>query len=290
LQRYIGASVERHELMALMFIDLDNFKTVNDKHGHDAGDEVLCEVARRMTSVVRSRDVLCRLGGDEFALILPELPDEAAAEQMAQRLIDAVRVTMTIRGQIMPIGATVGLAFAPVDANDPAALLNAQTVPCTRPSGLARTVTGGRCVRPRSALLLWAACLSTAALAQQQPASLEDLLRQTPTDVTRDVEESTSSRCAEQFAGAVRHLRRHGYGHRTLWHAQYGRYPAQHAGVVRHCRRQLHIRGRPWPGPAWRFQCAPAVPDRRHARQREHLRCGPAGQRVLCRRRFDRPC
>lgn len=125
LQRYIGASVERHELMALMFIDLDNFKTVNDKHGHDAGDEVLCEVARRMTSVVRSRDVLCRLGGDEFALILPELPDEAAAEQMAQRLIDAVRVTMTIRGQIMPIGATVGLAFAPVDAIEPAALLNA---------------------------------------------------------------------------------------------------------------------------------------------------------------------
>ncbi|MYM92882.1 diguanylate cyclase [Rugamonas sp. FT81W] len=125
LQRYLAASVEHGELMALMFIDLDNFKTVNDKHGHDAGDEVLCEVSRRMAGVVRSRDVLCRLGGDEFALILPALPDQAAAEQLAQRLIDAVRVTLTIRGEVMPIGATVGLAFAPVDASDATDLLNA---------------------------------------------------------------------------------------------------------------------------------------------------------------------
>ncbi|WP_229219422.1 sensor domain-containing diguanylate cyclase [Duganella sp. BJB1802] len=125
LQRYLSASVEHGELMALMFIDLDNFKTVNDKHGHDAGDEVLCEVSRRMAGVVRSRDVLCRLGGDEFALILPALPDQAAAEQLAQRLIDAVRVTLTIRGEVMPIGATVGLAFAPVDASDATDLLNA---------------------------------------------------------------------------------------------------------------------------------------------------------------------
>ncbi|MES2162527.1 MAG: diguanylate cyclase [Pseudomonadota bacterium] len=125
LQRYLALSVEHGELMALMFIDLDNFKTVNDRHGHDAGDEVLCEVSRRMASVVRSRDVLCRLGGDEFALILPALPDQAAAEQLAQRLIDAVHVTMTIRGEIMPIGATVGLAFAPLDASDATALLNA---------------------------------------------------------------------------------------------------------------------------------------------------------------------
>ena len=125
LQRHLALSVEHGELMALMFIDLDNFKTVNDRHGHDAGDEVLCEVSRRMAGVVRSHDVLCRLGGDEFALILPELPDEAAAEQLAQRLIDAVRVTMTVNGVVMPVGATVGLAFAPLDASDATALLNA---------------------------------------------------------------------------------------------------------------------------------------------------------------------
>jgi len=125
LQRYLAFSTEHDELMALMFIDLDNFKTVNDKHGHETGDAVLCEVSRRMASVVRSRDVLCRLGGDEFALILPALPDQEAAEHLAQRLIDAVRVTLTINGVVMPIGATVGLAFAPVDATDATALLNA---------------------------------------------------------------------------------------------------------------------------------------------------------------------
>ena len=78
-----------------------------------------------MASVVRSRDVLCRLGGDEFALILPALPDQAAAEQLAQRLIDTVHMTMTIRGEVMQIGATVGLAFAPMDASDASALLSA---------------------------------------------------------------------------------------------------------------------------------------------------------------------
>lgn len=125
LQRHLTLCVDHGELMALMFIDLDNFKKVNDQYGHDVGDEVLCEVSRRMSAAVRSRDVLCRLGGDEFALILPELPDEAVAEQLAQRLIDAVRVTMTIRGAVMPIGATVGLAFAPLDATEASALLNA---------------------------------------------------------------------------------------------------------------------------------------------------------------------
>jgi len=125
LQRHLALCADHGELMALMFIDLDNFKKVNDQYGHDVGDEVLCEVARRMAAAVRSRDVLCRLGGDEFALILPELPDEVVAEQLAQRLIDAVRVTMTIRGAVMPIGATVGLAFAPLDATEAAALLHA---------------------------------------------------------------------------------------------------------------------------------------------------------------------
>ncbi|MDC8756148.1 sensor domain-containing diguanylate cyclase [Janthinobacterium fluminis] len=125
LQRHLAHSAHAAELMALMFIDLDNFKTVNDEHGHDTGDAVLCEVARRMAGVVRARDVLCRLGGDEFALILPALPDQAAAEQLARRLIEAVRAPLRVDGRLMPIGATVGLAFFPLDAGDPGALLNA---------------------------------------------------------------------------------------------------------------------------------------------------------------------
>lgn len=125
LQRQLGDSLQRQALMALMFIDLDNFKAVNDGHGHEAGDAVLREVAVRMSKVLRNTDVLCRLGGDEFALILPGLQGEAVAEQLAGRLIAAVREPMPIGGQIMPVGATVGLAFCPLDAREPSALLAA---------------------------------------------------------------------------------------------------------------------------------------------------------------------
>ncbi|WP_315649860.1 diguanylate cyclase domain-containing protein [Roseateles aquae] len=123
LQRRVAHSVEHSELMALMFIDLDNFKTVNDSYGHDAGDEVLREVSRRMSRALRSSDVLCRLGGDEFALMLPALSDQAAAEQLAGRLIAAVREPLLVDGRVMPVGATVGLAFCPLDASDAAQLL-----------------------------------------------------------------------------------------------------------------------------------------------------------------------
>ncbi|MFM9437745.1 diguanylate cyclase [Janthinobacterium sp. CG_23.3] len=125
LQRHLVHSAHAAELMALMFIDLDNFKVVNDEHGHEAGDAVLCEVAQRMAGAVRARDVLCRLGGDEFALILPALPDQAAAEQLARRVIEAVRAPLHVAGRLMPVGATIGLAFYPLDAGDPSALLNA---------------------------------------------------------------------------------------------------------------------------------------------------------------------
>ena len=128
LERHMAVSCQNVELMALMFIDLDNFKFVNDKHGHEAGDEVLREVARRMSRVLRGNDVLCRLGGDEFGLILPALPNDVAAEQLAVRLIAAVREPLYIGEHLMPVGATVGLAFCPTDEVDPAHLLVAADV------------------------------------------------------------------------------------------------------------------------------------------------------------------
>lgn len=123
LAELMTQSLAQRQLMALVFIDLDNFKLVNDGHGHEAGDAVLREVARRMGAVLRGHDRLCRLGGDEFALLLPELPDAAAAEALAQRLIAAVREPLWVAGSLMPVGATLGLAFCPGDADTPAALL-----------------------------------------------------------------------------------------------------------------------------------------------------------------------
>ncbi len=128
LQQHMASSCQKVHLMALMFIDLDSFKMVNDKHGHDAGDAVLCEVAARMGKVIRSGDVLCRLGGDEFGLILPVVPDEVVAEQLALRLIAVIREPMVIGGHLMPIGATVGLAFCPTDDVEATRLLSAADI------------------------------------------------------------------------------------------------------------------------------------------------------------------
>lgn len=123
VREMVARSLAAKRLMGLMFIDLDNFKAVNDNHGHEAGDEVLKVVSQRMSAVLRRGDLLCRLGGDEFALLLPELEDSAVAEQMAQRLINSVRAPLVVSGVLMPVGATVGLAFCPLDAQHAEALL-----------------------------------------------------------------------------------------------------------------------------------------------------------------------
>jgi len=123
LQRCVGQALAHGQRMALMFIDLDNFKTVNDRLGHDAGDAVLREVSARMSRVLRGPDVLCRLGGDEFALIVTDVADMSGVEQLALRLIAAVREPLYLNHELMPVGATVGLAFCPDDARDASDLL-----------------------------------------------------------------------------------------------------------------------------------------------------------------------
>jgi diguanylate cyclase len=111
--------------LALLFIDLDNFKHVNDSQGHAAGDAVLVEVSRRMSGVLRASDTLFRLGGDEFALLVADVTEPAAVEHLATRLIASVNEPLVFQGQVQPVGATVGLAFVPDDATDPQSLLHA---------------------------------------------------------------------------------------------------------------------------------------------------------------------
>jgi diguanylate cyclase (GGDEF)-like protein len=109
--------------LALLFIDLDNFKQVNDSLGHAAGDAVLTEVSRRMAGVLRASDTLFRLGGDEFALLVADVAEPGPVEQLAERLIASVRQPLVVQGRLQPVGATVGLAFVPDDATDPESLL-----------------------------------------------------------------------------------------------------------------------------------------------------------------------
>ncbi len=110
------------EAFALLYVDLDGFKQVNDSLGHDVGDLVLMETASRLRNAVRSNDRLARFGGDEFLLILPSA-DHAAVTVIAQRMIDAMAKPFDADGKTVYVTASIGIAMAPHDGAHPADLL-----------------------------------------------------------------------------------------------------------------------------------------------------------------------
>ena len=102
---------ESSKKLGLLFIDLDNFKYVNDSLGHDAGDILLRQVARRLESSVRSEDIVCRLGGDEFTVVLPDLNSLWQAESVAQRIVEAMCNTFEVNGNEVHAHVSIGLAL-----------------------------------------------------------------------------------------------------------------------------------------------------------------------------------
>jgi diguanylate cyclase (GGDEF)-like protein len=106
------------EMQAAIFIDLDDFKMINDTYGHEVGDGVLVAVARRIASSVADSDLAARMGGDEFVIFLAELRDEATARQTADRLADALARPITVAGIDIECGASLGLSIVstPQDA------------------------------------------------------------------------------------------------------------------------------------------------------------------------------
>ena len=119
LKRAIAAAGRGDKrLAALMLIDLDRFKEVNDTLGHDHGDELLVEVAVRLRGALRRGDTLARLGGDEFAVLLPELPERAAVAELAGRLQDALGRPFALRGVAVELEASIGVALCPDHGDD----------------------------------------------------------------------------------------------------------------------------------------------------------------------------
>ncbi len=99
-------------VLAVMFLDLDGFKQVNDRFGHAAGDALLQHVAARLQSVVRPADTVCRFAGDEFVVLCPDLPTALSAELTAQRLLDALATPLEVAGRPLGVTASLGLAVA----------------------------------------------------------------------------------------------------------------------------------------------------------------------------------
>ncbi len=123
LQMRLAELVAAADQAALLMVDLDGFKYVNDTLGHSAGDEVLREVAARIGRSARGGDLAVRLGGDEFALLLPAVQDVAVAEQVAARVIAAASLPVRAGGQSVNIGASVGIAVYPTHGSNEEDLL-----------------------------------------------------------------------------------------------------------------------------------------------------------------------
>jgi diguanylate cyclase (GGDEF)-like protein len=122
LERAVTRARRQHRVAALLFIDLDGFKRVNDSLGHEAGDALLQRVSERFARTVRQSDLLARLGGDEFAVVL-DAENRTSAAALGERLIEAIRTPLIDGHADMLVSASIGIALFPEDAPDSSALL-----------------------------------------------------------------------------------------------------------------------------------------------------------------------
>lgn len=114
--------------LALLFLDLDRFKMINDSLGHDAGDELLQEMGRRLNKAVRVSDVVARLGGDEFVVLLPEIETLTQAEIVAAKVLSVISEPFTLAGQELHITVSIGVAIYPRDGEDEQSLLKSADI------------------------------------------------------------------------------------------------------------------------------------------------------------------
>ncbi|HEV7723257.1 MAG TPA: diguanylate cyclase, partial [Iamia sp.] len=115
----VARAGRQQSLAAVLFLDLDNFKIVNDSLGHAAGDALLKEVARRLNACVRPNDLVARLGGDEFAILLEETPQPAEVISLGQRLLKSLERPVSINGTEVRPFASVGITFSDMGYRDP---------------------------------------------------------------------------------------------------------------------------------------------------------------------------
>ena len=123
LDHALVQAIRYRKRLALLFIDLDRFKEVNDSLGHDAGDTLLRHVARRLTGTLRRGDLVARLGGDEFVVVLEEITGLDQVAQVARQVSAAVEKPFLLAGRSATVGASIGISMYPENGNNATALM-----------------------------------------------------------------------------------------------------------------------------------------------------------------------
>lgn len=124
ISQAISMAKRQQSHFALLFIDLDRFKPVNDQYGHAAGDAVILQVCERLTAAVRDSDAISRHGGDEFLLLLNDIKDNQAATLFANRLVQALAQPYQIAGASVSLSASIGIALYPEHSHSAKALIS----------------------------------------------------------------------------------------------------------------------------------------------------------------------
>lgn len=138
---YIANCERREERFALLFIDLDHFKEVNDALGHAAGDELLMVIAQRLKSALRSNDIVARLGGDEFIVVLKNITEPVHAQMQAQKLLKHIHEPVSLQQREVIVNASIGIAIYPHDGKSVNELLKSSDLAMYNAKSLGRGTT-----------------------------------------------------------------------------------------------------------------------------------------------------
>lgn len=123
LEQTLARARHTHDAFALLYVDIDNFKSINDTLGHHSGDRLLVAVAERLSAAVRKTDTVARIGGDEFAVLQPDLTDADIAVALARKLLHALSQPFLLEGRKVCTSVSIGIAMYPADGEASADLL-----------------------------------------------------------------------------------------------------------------------------------------------------------------------
>ncbi len=124
LETALRSAVRNHDGLALLYLDLNNFKSINDTRGHEAGDQLLIAMARRLEGCTRDADTVARMGGDEFTILLTDVRDHTSLDTAVKKIREAMALPFEFDGEAYPISCSIGAALYPEDGKTARQLLS----------------------------------------------------------------------------------------------------------------------------------------------------------------------